>query len=412
MDKLKSKTFCTIFSIISIFILLIIIFFNIQNYQKEYKGIENNLNRINQLVGSAPRPNNKKIETKKEIGNTDLTNRIIMDYNVYTILLDKNNNILDKISHSETEISTDLMDQVTNIISNAQESEVKINSLYFSKIAYNLNLGNFLIIIDTSNVQQRLLSILLLSVFLFILFEGAVYYFSKRITNWITQPVEDSFKKQKEFIANASHELKTPLAVIMASVDCLEVDKKNEKWLNNLKSESERMNHLITRLLDLSRSENSYSKETYILNNLSKLVEKRTLTFESLAFESNVEVKTNIEKNIMFPCNKNDIDELVGVILDNAIKHSFPNGSIQVNLYKEKTNIILDIINQGEEIPKEECDKIFERFYRRDKSRNRTPNRYGLGLAIAKNIVTNHNGTIKAFSENNHTTFRVTFKTK
>ena len=243
-----------------------------------------------------------------------------------------------------------------------------------------------------------------------LLFEILVYSVSKKITKWITEPVEETFNKQKDFIADASHELKTPLAVMIASIDCIEVNKKNEKYINNMKSEADRMNNLITRLLDLSKSEIKNNKELYQLNNLSKIVEKRTLIFESLAFENNISIDSDIEKDIMLKCSKSEIDEVVSILIDNAIKHSYKNSTSKVNLYKDKNNIILDVINNGKDIPNEECDKIFERFYRSDKSRNRDSNRYGLGLAIAKNIVNNHNGGIKAFSKNNFTTFRVILK--
>lgn len=413
MEKLRDKTFYTIFFIISSFIVLIVIFFNIQSYQKEYNGIASNLSRMNDLVNNNHKITNKKSENAKEIPSIDLNNRIIMDYNFYTILLDENNNIIDKISHNENNLSDDLMNEAKAIISDSQRSGIKISCLYLGKVAYNLKLGSFLSIVDISSVQQRLLSILFMSVFLLVLCFILTYYFSKKITDWITKPVEDSFNSQREFIANASHELKTPLAVIMASVDCLEVDKRNEKWLNNLKMESERMNNLITRLLDLSKSENTLAKDGYKLNNLSKIIEKRTLTFESLAYEKSIGVESNIEENIMFKCHQNDIEELVSIIIDNAIKHSYSNSKISVNLHREKSNtIVLDIINKGDEIKKEEYDKIFERFYRGDQSRNRNSNRYGLGLAIAKNIVANHKGEIKAFSKNNYTTFRVIFKAK
>ena len=206
--------------------------------------------------------------------------------------------------------------------------------------------------------------------------------------------------------------LYAPLAVMIASLDCLEVSKKNEKWINNLKSESGRMNNLITRLLDLSKSEIGLNKETYSINNLSKIVEKRALTFESLAFENGVQIDTNIEPKVMFKCNQTDIDELISIIIDNAIKHSFVNSRIMVSLTRVKNNIIIEISNKGEEIPKEDRDKIFERFYRGDKSRNRNSNRYGLGLAIARNIVQNHDGEICVYSENGYTTFKITFKNR
>ena len=114
----------------------------------------------------------------------------------------------------------------------------------------------------------------------------------------------------------------------------------------------------------------------------------------------------------MFKCSKTEIDEVLGILIDNAIKHSYKNSIVKINLYKEKNNIILDVINNGEDIPISECDRIFERFYRCDKSRNRSSNRYGLGLSIAKNIINNHGGEIKALSKDNLTTFRVKFKQK
>ena len=128
-------------------------------------------------------------------------------------------------------------------------------------------------------------------------------------------------------------------------------------------------------------------------------------------YEKDIKLDYKIEENIKFLCNGNQIKQLVSILLDNAIKHTYSKGKIEVELKKEKANaIVLTITNQGKEIPKEEQEKIFERFYRIDESRNRNDNRYGLGLAIAKNIVTNHNGEISVISENGHTTFKIFFK--
>lgn len=402
MDKLKNKTFYTIFSIISLFILVTTIVFNIQSYQKEYNGIKTNLTRMNRMFFETP---NKKPITKDQ--NDKI---IIMDYNFYTFILDRNNNIINQISHNENNFNNEITSKARQIISNNYRSNIRINNLYFSNTSYNFKSGEYLVIVDTSNIRTRLSIILLITCIIIALSELAVYYISKEITKWITNPVEESFSKQKDFIADASHELKTPLAVIMASIDCIETNKKNEKYINNIKSESDRMNNLITKLLDLSKSEKGINKELYSLNNLSKIVEKRVLVFDSLAYEINVTIEQSITKDIKLKCSEQEIDEVVSILIDNAIKHSFKNSVIKVNLYKDKNQIILEITNNGKDIPEDELDKIFERFYRSDKSRNRDSNRYGLGLAIAKNIVNNHNGEIKVFSKNNTTTFRVIFK--
>ena len=404
MQKLKNKTFYTIFIILSIFIVTTIIIFNMQNYHKEYNGIKTSLTRINMMIGNPPNRKPMNPETNH------FNNKIIMDYNVYSFILDRNNKILHQISHNENEFNDDLINKANNILIQNNYDRIKINFLYFSNIAYNLKNGEYLVIVDTSVIRNRLCTTLLISILVLMILELIIYYISKKITNWITIPVEETFNKQKDFIADASHELKTPLAVMMASIDCIDVTKKNEKYINNVKSESDRMNNLISKLLELSVSENLVNKELYTENNLSKIVEKRALEFESYAFENTISIDTKIEKNILLNCIKTEIDEVIGILIDNAIKHSDKKSKIKINLYKEKNNIILEVINKGSDIPEDECDKIFERFYRSDKSRNRESNRYGLGLAIAKNIVTKHKGQIKAFSKEGNTTFRIIFK--
>ena len=180
--------------------------------------------------------------------------------------------------------------------------------------------------------------------------------------------------------------------------------------IENIKYESERMNKLITGLLDLSKLENGVSISTYKEENISRIIEKISLTFEAIAFEHNITIDSNIEENILFKCNKDEIEKLISIIIDNAIKHSYKDSTISVIASKEKNNINIEITNTGDPIKPGDEEKIFERFYRADKSRNRDSNRYGLGLAIAKNIVTNHGGTIKAFSKDNKTTFKIVLK--
>lgn len=228
------------------------------------------------------------------------------------------------------------------------------------------------------------------------------------IAKWIIKPVIESFNRQKQFVADASHELKTPIAVIMANAEALEKEPEEKKWLNNIKSEADRMNELVTSLLDLAKLEEG--KEVQQEENLSKIVEMSVLTFESLMYENKIELEYDIQKVINIKCNSSQIKQLVAILIDNAIKHSETNGKISIALKKQKNDTVLTVSNRGKEIPKEIREKIFERFYRADESRNRDTNRYGLGLAIAKNIVENHNGKISVESEKGITTFKVVLK--
>lgn len=169
------------------------------------------------------------------------------------------------------------------------------------------------------------------------------------------------------------------------------------------------MNLLITDLLELASTEYE-RKETLTEENLSKVVELSVLTFEGKAYEEDIKIDYNIDSNIKMKIDENEIRELVEILLDNAIKHSLKNEVINISLTNSASDIKLLVSNKGDNIPKGEEEKIFERFYRVDKSRNRSENRYGLGLAIAKNIVLKHNGNITAESVNNITTFKVLFK--
>lgn len=401
MKELNRKVFNTIFCILSLFIIIVVIFYNVESYKREYDNVKRTLNIFeekknhNQLNNYVPEPKEK---------STD--NMMIMDYEVYTIKL--NNNEIDEIISHSNEISDFKIEEIAKTIISQQE-ETKIGNLYNNKYSYNYN-GDTIIIINTNNINTKLLIVLFKSLIILLIFEVITYYISKVLTKRITKPASDAFAKQKDFIADASHELKTPLAVIMASSDELKNDKKNQKYIDNIKYESERMNTLIKSLLDLSKLENGVSINTYKDENISKIIERVCLTFEAVAYEQNIEIKTNIEDNIIFKCSKDEIEKLISIILDNAIKHSYKNSTIIVNTNKDKNNINIDIINFGDPISTGDEEKIFERFYRADKSRNREASRYGLGLAIAKNIVINHNGVIKANSSDGKTTFKIILK--
>ena len=405
MKKLSNKVYFTILSILTLSLLSFIIIFNSQTYLNKQKQVENNLN-IQEKFDKNDNPPDKP---NGEDNNKPFDENIkFMDVTMYTVILE-DGNIKDIINHSNNNLSDEEISLLANNLLTSKNIKNKfIGNLYLEKYSYKYD-GRNLVIMDNSSINKELKNNLLTSFLIFIVLEILLIYITKIITKWITEPVKKSFEREKEFIADASHELKTPLSVIMASAEAYTDNPKENKWLTNIKTESERMNDLIIELLELAKSEGK-NNVTYVESNLSKIVELSLLTFEGIAYEKKIKIDYHIKDNIKMSLNENNIKELIEILLDNAIKHSKENGTITVSLKEDNKNIELLVTNEGEGIPAGEEEKIFERFYRSDKSRNRKESRYGLGLAIAKNIVTNHNGVIGAKSKDGHTTFKVLFK--
>ena len=262
-------------------------------------------------------------------------------------------------------------------------------------------------LIENENVILQVRKIMIISVVAVIVSIVIVYIVAKKVSESIVKPVEETFEKQKQFISDASHELKTPLAVIEANADVLENEVGNNKWLGYIQNEIESMDRLINELLLLSKIENIDNIKEYKQIDVSKEAEIIIAMFESMAYEKNVKISSNIQKDISITGNKQDIEHILSTLIDNAISHAKETKDVIVELSKEKNEIIIEVKNTGEPIPKDEREKIFERFYRIDKSRNRSQKRYGLGLAIAKSVVEKYNGKIEVFYKNGFTIFRV-----
>lgn len=408
MKKLKNKVFYTVFLILSICLISFIVVFNVQSYSSERDRIDNSLNVsldsnrkvVNKFDNPPEKPNGS--------GDNDSSNIKFMDSVLYTVLLDENDNIKDVINHSSGDDSVSFVKKYASEILNSGVKKRYIGFLYFSKYSYAYDKGNCLVIVDNSSSTLVLRNDLFISLIIFLILEIIIFILSKIITVWISKPVLDSFEKQKRFIADASHELKTPISVIMASSDALSDNPKEKKWLVNIRNEAERMNLLVTDLLDLASSERG--NMVMESSDLSNVVLLSVLTFEGKAYEEGITFDYDIADNIMLNINKNSISQLVEILLDNAVKHSVSGGIVDIVLKDDKDFITFFVKNEGDAIPLGEEEKIFDRFYRVDKSRNRNDNRYGLGLAIAKNIVVNHGGKISAFSKDGYTTFKVLFK--
>ena len=219
----------------------------------------------------------------------------------------------------------------------------------------------------------------------------------------IVRPLEENDRRQKQFISDAGHELKTPIAVISTNAELLSRESGDSEWLDNIRYENDRMGKLVRELLDLSRAESTGPVMEQL--DLSRLVEGEALPFESVAFENGHELVCDIEKDISVRGDRLRLCQAVSILLDNAVQHSLPGGRIDLSLRKEHHSAVLRVSNPAQEISREALDNLFERFYRADESRTGDGKNYGLGLAIAKAVAQAHQGTIDAAFEDGIMTF-------
>jgi signal transduction histidine kinase len=241
----------------------------------------------------------------------------------------------------------------------------------------------------SSSILKSLIALSVIFVILFFI----VYAVSFKIF----KPVKDAFRSQKQFISNASHELKTPLSIISANADVIKEDS-NSKWVENIKSQTERMSGLVSDMLSLAKMDEGTTKLKNERFSLSNEILNATLPFDALAFEKKKRLIVNIEPNIYYNGDKACVNQLVNILLDNAIKHADKTGEIFLELKREKNKNVLTVFNTGSNVPNSESNKIFERFYRADVSRSRETGGTGLGLSIAKSLSEINKWKIQAIS--------------
>jgi len=233
------------------------------------------------------------------------------------------------------------------------------------------------------------------------------YIFSNYMTNESIKPIKKAFDKQNQFISDASHELKTPLAIINTNVDVLLNDSSDsKKWLHYIKSEVSRMSKLTENLLYLSQFDDHNLISSPSTVNLSELCEHVLLGMEAVAFEKKRTLEYEVEPDITVQGDYEQLSQVLMILMDNAMKYSDDNGHISVKL-SLSSQVNLTVTNDGPGIPEENVDLIFNRFYKVDASRSQKSG-YGLGLAIANSIISHHHGKISCKSTlNEETSFSI-----
>lgn len=345
-------------------------------------------------------------------------------YQNYLVILVKNNDY--KLSNDDY-FSTDTIDKILEETV-YKEKYMKDSTRFVVDgyyIAYHIEEipeadAQVIYLYDYTKENEQLLN-LLISIFavgvagIFILVLIAYKWAEKSIV-----PVENAFNKQKELVGNASHELKTPLTIIGTNLSILndnmnDIPKDSQKWIKGIETQVKRLNNLVAEMLELAKMDSYQNNPIFINFSLTEIAQGVALETEVMAFEKKVNLKSEIDENVNMRGVRANIEKLIYILVDNAVKYTDKGGEIIIKVFYDKKRPVLIVRNTGDGISPEDIDKLFDRFYRVNQSHGQGDNKdvksFGLGLAIAKSIVDGHGGKITVDSKlNQFTEFTVIFK--
>ena len=322
----------------------------------------------------------------------------------FTVFFDKN----DEVARTNTESIYSITDEsaieyAESVLKDGDERGWISNYRY--KV-FSTEMGKGIVFVDGSMSRSSLMQSMTIAGLVLLGCAALVLILIFLLSKKAVKPIAESYEKQKQFITDANHELKTPLTLILANLDIAEAELGKNEWLDDIRAEGHRMTELVNQLVALSRMDEEGQPLNITEVALDNLVGDTLAEFEPLAKERGKAITSSIDKEISYLGDEALLHRLVGILMDNAIKYCDQGGEITVNLHKGR-KIVLVVENTYASVGEIELDRLFDRFYRADKARKFTGG-YGVGLSMAKAIVEKHKGEITAYKKDaTHIGFKI-----
>lgn len=393
VEKLRRKFIIT--SVGAVFIVVFVIAFvsNFSNYLQIGKNADGLLNILAENDGYFPKEKNPKLGYKLP---PKISPEAPFSTRFFTVRMDVNRSLIDVDTGRIASTSTEEALQYANKVLRSKKISGFIDGFKYTVVEKDY--GILCIFVDCGRDLQMFYSFLKSSIMICIVGILSVFILVLISSKRAIRPITESYEKQKQFITDASHELKTPLAIISTNTEVIELDYGENQWTKSIHNQISRLSSLIESLVTLTRMDeesNELLKENF---SLSDAVVEVVEQFQELSKSYNKELLLDVEDNIIFYGDEQAIYQLLSILIDNALKYSSIDSVVNISLKKQGERCILETVNEAENLVIGSYNMLFERFYRLDSSRNSSMGGYGIGLSIAKAIVLKHKGNITANS--------------
>lgn len=404
IKTLQRKFIVTAMTAISALLLLLLGTINILNIYYVRNQVDKKLEMISQNEGN---PDNIPMAPgdmpPREPYGMKNDYDTFMSSNFFVVRFDRNGDIVYSDVSRISSVSEEEAKELAEKVYVQNDLSGKIDSFEYMVRDSRMGIGKVVVFLDTSGDIYSYIRVLFLSAAIGIACWLLMLLFVISLSKRAIRPIAENMEKQKQFVTNAGHEIKTPIAIIQSNTEAMELYNGENKWSKNIKEQTVRLDELMKNLLTLARMDESSANLNLSDFSLSQLLTDHIECFRETLELRGITLQTSIQPMISFRAHKEHITQLISVLMDNAVKYTNEGGNVFVSLEGNDKRIKLQFKNTCQQLPPAPPDKLFDRFYRADEARTQKNGGYGIGLSVAQSITETYKGRISAEYENGNT---------